>query len=87
MPNKAVIAKLKHPCLVSDAGVYWIPCSNCKLKYIGEASRNLHAHLKKHKRDIRVGNLNTTIFQHISQSDHNFNFNPAKMLIYIHKKD
>ena len=36
--------------------------------------------------DIRIGNLNNAFLQHISQSNHNFNFNSAKMLIDIHNK-
>ena len=71
---------------ISSDGVYCIPCKNCKLKYIGETSRNLHIHLKEHKRDIRIGNLNNVLFLHISQSNPNFDFNSAKMLIYIHNK-
>ena len=70
----------------SHAGVYCIPCKNCKLRYISETSRNLNVRLKEHKRDIRIGNLNNALFQHISQSNHNFDFNSAKMLIYIYNK-
>ena len=76
---------LQHK-IISDAGVYCIPCRNCKSKYTGETTRNLHTHLKEHKRDIRVGNLNNVLLQHISQFYHNFNFTPGKMLIYIHNK-
>ena len=42
--------------------------------------------MKEHKRDIRIGNLNNALFQYISQSNHNFDFSSAKMIIYIHKK-
>ena len=62
------------------------PCKNCELKYIGEISWNLPVRLKEHRRDIRIGNLNNALFQHISQSNHNFDFNSAKMLLYIHNK-
>ena len=72
--------------IVSDASVYCILYRNCKLKYIGETSRNLHARSKEHKRDIRVGTLNDTLLQHISQSDHNFDFSSTQMLIYILNK-
>ena len=72
--------------IFSDAGVDCIPCKNCKLKYISETSQNLHVRLKEHKRHIRIGNLNNALFQHISRSNHNFDFNFAKMLIYIHNK-
>ena len=56
-------------------------------KYIGETSRNFHVHLKEHKRDIRIGNSNNALFLHISQHNHNFDFNSAKMLTYIHNKN
>ena len=43
-------------------------------------------HLKEHKRDIRIGISNTALFLYISQSNPNFDFNSAQMLIYIHNK-
>ena len=58
-------------------------CKNCKKIYwwnISEPSRRL----KEHKRDIRIDNY--ALFQHISQSNYNFDFNSAKMLIYIYHK-
>ena len=89
LPSKTirelVLSSPRHN-IFSDAGVYCISCKNCKLKYIGETSRNFHIRLKEHKRDIRIGNLNNALFQHISQSNHNFEFNPANILIYIHNK-
>ena len=72
--------------IFSDARVYCIPCKNCKLKYIGETSRKLHVRLTELKRDIRIGNFNNALFQHIPQSNHNFHFNSTKLLIYIHIK-
>ena len=65
---------------------YCIFCRNCKLKYIGETSLNLHARLQEHKKDITISNQNNAPFQHISQSNLNFDFNSAKMLIYILNK-
>ena len=64
--------------------VYCISCKKCKLKYIGETSRDLHVRLKDHKRDIRNGN--NAQFQHISQYNYNFDLSSEKMLIYIHNK-
>ena len=72
--------------IFSDAGFYCIARKKCKLKYIGETSWNLQVHLKEHKRDIKIGNLNNALLQHIFQSNHNFDFNSAKILIYIHNK-
>ena len=72
--------------IVSGASVYCIRCRNCKLKYIGETSRNFQTRVKENKRDVRFGNLDNTLLQLISQSDHSFDFNSAKMLVYIHNK-
>ena len=73
--------------IFSEAGVYCIPCKDCKLKYIGETSRNLHIRLKEHKRDIRIGNSNNALLVHTSQHNHNIDFSSAKMLTYIHNKN
>ena len=56
------------------------------IKYIDETSWDLQARLKKHKRDIKVGNLNNALLQDISQSDQNFDFNSVKMPIFINNK-
>ena len=90
LPSKT-IRELVHSSpqrnIFSDAGVYCIPCKDCKLKYIGETSRNLHIRLKEHKRDIRIGNSNNALLVHTSQHNHNIDFNSAKMLTYIHNKN
>ena len=58
--------------IIYDADIYCIPSRNGKLRCICETSKNLHVRLKVHKRDIRFGNLNNALLQHISSSDHNF---------------
>ena len=35
---------------------------------------------------IRLCNFDNTLFLHISETNHNFNFNTAMMLAHIHKK-
>ena len=35
---------------------------------------------------LRIGNLKNAVLLHISQSNHNFDFNSAKILSYIHNK-
>ena len=86
-----MISNLLHPShrrnIISDVDVYCIPCKNCKSKYIGKTSRNIHKCLNEHRRGIRVGNLNNALLLHISKSDNNFNFNATMMLVYIHKKN
>ena len=52
------ICDLVHSCpqhnIVSDAGVYCIPCKNCKLEYIVETPRNLQFCLKELKETLEV---------------------------------
>ena len=69
-----------------NANVYYIPCKDCKLKYIGKTSRNIYKHLYEHKSDIRSDNLNNALCLHISKTDHNFDFNAATMLAHIYNK-
>ena len=41
---------------------------------------------RKNRKETRFANLKNALFQHISQSNHKFDFNFAKILIYIHNK-
>ena len=54
--------------------IYW--CNKHSFKNI----YNTHTHK-------RIGNSNNALFLHISQHNHNFDFNSAKMLTYIHNKN
>ena len=72
--------------IVSDAGGYYIPCKNCKLKYICGTSMYIHKRLYEYRREISIGNLNSALLQHILKSDHNFDCNAVTMLAYIHNK-
>ena len=82
MNQKYLLTSSPQHNIIPDAT---ISCENCKLKYLGETSRNIHKRIYEYKRDIRVGNLNA-LLQHISKFDHNFDFNAATMLAYIHNK-
>ena len=72
--------------IISDTDVNCILCKDCKLKYIGETSRNAQKCKYEHRRNIRLGNLNNALFQHIYKTDHNFDFNATTMLAHIHNK-
>ena len=48
--------------------------------------RNIHERLNEHRKDIRVGNLNYELLQHIPESDDNFDFNATTMLVYIYNR-
>ena len=71
---------------IPDAYVYYIPCKDWKLKYIRETSRNIHKRLSEHRINIRVGNLNNALLQHIFKFDHNFDFNADIMLPDIYNE-
>ena len=70
----------------SDAGVYSIPCKDCKSENTDETSRNINKRLQEHKCDIRLGKLSYVLFLHISKTGHNFYFNASTILIHIHNK-
>ena len=60
--------------IVSDAGVYCIPCKDFKLKYIGKTARNVQKSVYKHKIGIRLDNLNNSLLLHILKTDHNLDY-------------
>ena len=75
-----------HQHIKSNAGVYSISCLNCNMKYVSEMSHSLQTRIYEHKQDIHLGNLNNAVLLHMSKTNHNFNFNAATMLAYIHNK-
>lgn len=60
--------------------VYSIKCTGCKKVYIGETGRRLKNRIYEHKRDCRIGNLNTGLSQHSWKFDHVFDFDNIKIL-------
>ena len=56
------------------------------MKYIGETSRNIKKRLYEHKLDISLDHRNNALFQHISKTNHHFNFYAATMLAYNDNK-
>ena len=69
-----------HEHIRCNADVYFIPCNDWKMKYIGETVRNLRKRLYAYK----CGNSNNAPFQHVAKIKHYFNFNAATMLAHIH---
>ena len=57
-----------------------------KWNILARLPETLKKHLYEHKCDIRLGNSINALFQHISKTNHNFNFNAATMLTHIHYK-
>ena len=59
----------------------WNYTITSKLLALDRNTWYLHIRLKEHKSGIKIVNLNNALFQHISQSNHNFDFSFVKMLI------
>ena len=56
------------------------------MNYNDESARYLKKRLNEHKRVMRLDNSNNALFLHIFETNHNFNFNSATILAYIHNK-
>ena len=48
--------------------VYEVGCVDCKFVYCGQRDRALETRLKEHKRAVRVGDNNSKVAQHASQT-------------------
>lgn len=66
---------------VDGIGVYAVKCRHCPKVYIGETGKALKDRFYYHKRDIRVGNQNNSIFNHMLQEDHPVDINNP-ILVY-----
>ena len=60
--------------------VYDIPCSDCKLVYIGQTKRNLNDRLKEHQRANREQKPeNSALCEHAMKSDHSIGWNKSRI--------
>lgn len=63
--------------------VYAIPCIQCGRSYIGETSRCLYERCNQHEKDvanIAKKSNKTALVRHVSTTNHQFDFNRAKIL-------
>ena len=60
--------------------VYKIPCSNCKMFYIGETGRTLAKRITEHKYAIRSMNLDNAIAKHCWNTGHQIDWDEAKVV-------
>lgn len=51
-------------------GVYAAKCMTCPKIYIGETGKSLKDRFYYHKRDVRVGNTSSSIFNHVAENNH-----------------
>ena len=60
--------------------IYFIKCNGCDKVYIGVTGRRLKNRIYGHKRDCRLGNLNTGLSRHSWDCNHFFDFSNIKIL-------
>ena len=62
--------------------IYEIPCNNCNKIYIGQSGKTLSTRIQQHKYNVRVGNMSSSLFQHMNDCNHSINWKEAKEIIY-----
>ena len=67
----------------TNAGVYAIPCKECKLPYIGETGRDCEKRVSEHKRAVRNGDVNNALFAHMSQQNHPIDWENTKLIYKV----
>ena len=72
--------KDKNIPITESCVIYELPCQDCENKYIGETSNNLHTRIAQHKANVRRGETNSLVFQHMLNSGHDMNWNEPKIL-------
>ena len=71
------------PKVETNAGVYAIPCKTCKKPYIGESGRDYNIRLSEHKRAVRNGDMNNALFVHMSQENHEIDWNNGQVIYKV----
>ena len=61
--------------------IYKIPCNDCNGSYVGQTSKALDIRIKQHKYNVRNGNENSAIFKHISNYNHNIDWENSCKII------
>ena len=70
--------KQSRPAPETTTAVYKINCNECNAHYFGERKKQVKDCIKEHQINIRIGEQNSMIFQHVANYNHNMDFsNPA----------
>ncbi|UYV79206.1 hypothetical protein LAZ67_17001510 [Cordylochernes scorpioides] len=64
----------------STGAVYAVSCQDCPASYVGETGRTAYIRITEHKRNINNKDPKSLIYQHISNTGHNFNLDQPKVL-------
>ena len=63
-----------------SGGVYTINCSDCDLSYVGETLKSLAVRISQHKYCIRSCNLDSAVFRHLVECDHQMDWNSSRFI-------
>ena len=87
--KKLVHTKPNHCTDSNKIGTYVIPCNDCEKSYVGETGRNLNVRLNEHRRDIRMGSVNSAPFCHVrdfANFGHSLNWERANIVYFSQTK-
>ena len=62
--------------------IYEIPCNQCNKKYVGQSGKELIVRLKQHQKNVRDGNMTSSLFQHMNNNNHSINWTAAKEIVF-----
>ena len=79
---KTELCHLKDHRPVSErAGVvYKVDCSDCDAVYVGETGRQVKDRMREHQRDIVTQKRVSKVYNHVSDTGHDFDFDNVKVL-------
>ena len=55
--------------------VYHIDCNDCEATYVGQIGRRLDIRIREHEKRCEIYDNNNALYIHISDTNHNMNFN------------
>lgn len=78
LSNKSTNTLRRHLChlkdrknkLSSSQVIYQVKCIDCNMTYTGETGRELEVRITEHRRNIRLRDNNSLIYQHLEQTGH-----------------
>ena len=73
-------AKQRKPAPEATTAVYKINCNECDAHYIEKKNKLIKDRIKEHQNNIRIGEQNSMIFQHVANNNHNMDFSNLSVL-------
>ena len=60
--------------------VYKLDCKDCDARYVGETGRQVQDRMIEHQRDIAIRKKVSKVYEHVSSTGHNFDFDQVSIL-------